>query len=84
MLALGAQAGSAGRACWACRARAAGARRAWARERALQAAGRALAGVRGAVAGARGAAASAWERAAAAGRGARGGRLSGQCAPGCA
>ena len=82
------------RACgrrWACVGARAGAAGSWACGRALQVAGRAAAGARGAAAGARGAAAGArgaaagaQARAAGAGRGTLGGRLGGQCAPGCA
>ena len=69
---------------WA-RGRVAGAGRAWARERALQAVGRAGSGRSGRAEQARGgAAAGSRGRAVGAGRGARGGRLGGQCAPGCA
>ena len=64
----------------------AGAGNAWARGRATQAAGRAgaMRSGRAELAGARDAAAGAKGRAAGVSRGARGGRLGGQCAPGCA
>ena len=81
---MGARAGAAGS--WVpgrCRQLGARSWRASGRRSARQAE-RAAAGARDAAVGARGTAACARGRAAGAGRGARGGRLGGQCAPGCA